>query len=236
MANNQKHNEKATMLSRMGFKEKDIDNHTHDDLAVWLAQDKIQKIIIQKYVLKPNEKEILEGISWEITNVLEKDIKDLNNWKFSQKKEEEKEIIRHENHLIYQKIDNINKLEFKFKIIIKHHPGDWEHIVKTKRDFYLGYIDFQRQFFLSDNIKELVHFETSINYEIKVSQQPIGEILRQLNMYRENLIGQCFVVCQNDSWLLKYKEIIEDNGWKVITPKDVNNEVNLLKNIKKEEK
>lgn len=204
LSNKQKYNKKATMLSRMGFQERDLKNATHDELCIWLAQDEIQKKVFRKYIYNIKEN-VYDAIESEYQFYVKK-AKEMN--RTLKPIEEIREKLR----------ENIED------ILITHSPGDWEYVVQTERGFYLGFIDLHRRHkFYINNIHR-----TTIDcfFEVKISNQPIGEILRQLNIYRQNLKSddsqsEYFVVCEDDSWLLKYKEIIEDNGWNIFTPNDI---------------
>lgn len=224
MSNRKKYNEKATLLNRMGFQEKDLRNTKHDDLCIWLSKDEIQKKIVQKYIIKDKRKN--NSIIYdEIERIDEVIIRK----RISTKIQREYNLYGYKSWLEYlEKLEEIKRkliegTKWNLKGII-HNSGDWEYIVKTDKGFYIGFIDFHR--YCETELYKPIKDKTqklffNLNYEIKVSPQPIGEILRQLNMYYENLQGLCFVVCENNSWLLKYKEIIEDNGWIVFTPNDI---------------
>lgn len=222
MSNQQKLNEKATLLSRMGFKDKDLTKTTHDELCIWLSDDEIQKrILFSLYREKllsiglPYINEIKERIS-----CLEKKIESCSDENyFPNLKVPEKWLKEWETEIIGSKQD-LEHLKKQFEIYAYHQQGDWEYIIKTEKGFYIGFIDFHRRM-----IVDMPYYKGRFEffYEIKVSKQPIGEILRQLNMYHDNIktpdagYTKYIVICQNDSWLLEYKNIIEDNGWHVIT-------------------
>ena len=151
----------------------DSKNTVHDELQIWLSEDRIQEKIIEKFCFP---------------------------------------VLGVENR----------------KIEIIHEPGDIEHLINTW-SYGKRFIDLRRKWYYDDPVEYGEDFKQEVinYYEIKISEQSTGEILRQLNVYYSGFKPKpqekvfFFVVCEDDSWLLKYKNVIEDNGWKIITPTDI---------------
>jgi len=171
---------------------KDGNTKDHDDLLIHLANEKTQKAIWDNFLVQEYQKN------------------KYSNWP------DKNEIV---------------------KIKIKNNPKDIEYIVKSG-SYYIGFMDLHKEIILItkeyDNEEDEYYEDGSpfhIFYEIKTNIYKIGPLLRQLNMYYdcliekhisriENGVGCMFVlICPEIE--KEIKNLIENNGWKVIFIKDI---------------
>lgn len=127
---------------------------------------------------------------------------------------------------------------FQYIIKVFFQEGDIEYIIKNEKGYEIGFVDLhiKAKIYTPDfNGFEITHFTTSIDliFEVKTRWDSLGVLMRQLNLYKQNLPGGpkvCFLVAPPNNNIPNISEILNANGWIFIEiPKE------LLDNIQKQE-
>lgn len=161
----------------------------------------------------------------KLTTFTEPTLFDLKQRHEQQIQEQEQEIIRLERQMKCM-LGKIHKMPIPEKPPIQIVKKDWERPIKS-RDYIIGFIDMMviyEQPFLSMFI-ELTDQgwvekwtviqksytddgENRIHFEVKTEIPSLGELIRQINMYRTYGAGRFFVVTPNNS----FAQVLEEQG------------------------
>ena len=197
-----KFNEKSTLMGRMGFKDPDLKQKTHDNIIAWLYNDNTIQKICQKYVLpylikREFQNENLETRIQSIT------------------KNYETKLVIHKKK-VELPIENEQEFDIGFVDLYVNTTITHPHL-KIKNSG-----------FSSDNKFEIHEGSTPIHlvFEAKSKDITLGELMRQINLYKKYITNSTtsgfnslyffFVVAPKNSEIKKYVEIIQDHDWRYI--------------------
>ena len=196
-----KFNEKATLMGRMGFKDPDLKEKTHDKIIAWLYNDDTLQEICEKYVFP-------HIIKKEFKNHLEPRIQ-------SKIEDYEINLITHKKK-VELPIENEHEYDIRFVDLYVNSTISHPHLkIKNSGSSSGSKFDFQKG-----------SIDIHLVFEAKSKDITLGELMRQINLYKKYIANSTtsgftslyfyFVVAPKNSEIKKYVEIIEDHGWRYI--------------------
>jgi hypothetical protein len=203
-----------TLQEKFGFKDDDLKTPAHDAIMLWLDAnlEKIVSIYLKRYW---NTEEIRK---------IEEKLKELE-------KNKENILINGKNLDDIKNIENkIEKLKTYISIgqppekSIKIVKKIWERPIKAHNDFVIGFIDMEVICYIPElfcyseyDFPKLAidHIEYSLMLEVKTTIKSIGEVIRQIHLYKNyfrnyhNKMYEFIIVSPDDRYvdLLKSQDI-----------------------------
>jgi hypothetical protein len=221
----------TTLLEKFGFKDVDLTTPKHDEIMIELLNPPVLIDIIIEKCFKDSTvscTRICENYNPYTPNVYTKntscglydDLEVKKQCPFFDKEWREKIKDCPLSVEFTEEYEKISKMSLN-KILLQYNESiQPEYVVKTDREFVIGYIDIRAKFdptFTPDrtkwkiikpmlsNIPETV---SDFYFEIKTGITSFGETLRQINTYKTFCPGQYILVTPKTP----FKEAFESNG------------------------
>jgi hypothetical protein len=192
-----------TLQQRFGFQDKELATPKHDEIMLWLDE---------------NILEILYSFQWIKDDFIKKYNKESPNGQLSFTKYDDTKkasFLKEKPSLPEFKINILNKI-WEHPV---HHIHERQYGQKEK-GFCIGFIDFVVVFnipcvFWSEGTTQYNHSELRweigqreirINFEVKTGIPSLGELFRQIQMYRSYVDSHFYVVCPDTRF---EKQIVE---------------------------
>jgi hypothetical protein len=191
-----KETEKAkTYQERMGFKDQDIKTSKHDEICLWLAKQSNCEIVLKDLNISQlfsrsfiNDGYRYIGWDWEKEEVIRKP--DSDHWAYNERYDEK--IFNEIKEYIKNSFKDLqtNMTPTKFQI-------SFEKPIVGRNSFMLGFIDVSIEPENKNYEDDYFKFERKFKFnrekylkiyiEVKSSLPSFGEIVREINFYKEHL-------------------------------------------------
>ena len=180
-----------TLQQRFGFQDKDLTTPKHDEIMMWLDENII-------YILE------LLGIKSDI--------------QMKQQKCVSESVMRSPKHndLTEKLKDEAKNISICNDLSTLKIKKTWEYPI-TSNSYIIGFVDLNVKIFFTINEfngDEWSSYEDwfTLNFEVKTTIPSLGELFRQINMYREYDKSR-FIIVSPDN---KFCEQIESQGLKFL--------------------
>jgi hypothetical protein len=216
-----KFNEKSTLMGRMGFKDPDLKLPSHDKVMLWLYKEDIIKKICKEQILP---------------DYIKKHVRKPIDKHYNTFEEVSDKMLAEKFTLITQ----FEKYDFKNSILEKVI----EFNIENDKQYDIGFVDLciicrmsYPLITIKKDLKNLLSESLDITekvaiigifFEVKVQDITLGELMRQLNLYKkygwtslQNAIPSRssldafyrFVVTPSNNILKSYSSILQEQGW-----------------------